>query len=230
MAGISLATTAFEKIALGSTEIETISLGTTEIWTASTVTVEFDEVSAVGQGTGDTNLSITPSANSTVLVALMQLGNNTMAAVTYGASAMTHVASVALNNTSSTGWLRVYSISGVGGSTATITLDKNGTNWIRGYAVAYQNVGSIGAPATAFGSGTSASHNVSAPPTRGRVFQAFGFDQNRTITPSGGTSLVAYNNTGGSISGSDHDDAATFAASLSGTSSWASIAVPLSPA
>ncbi|AGU92217.1 minor tail protein [Mycobacterium phage PhrostyMug] len=231
MAGMSLATTAFAKAAIGSTEIQKISIGTTEIWSAAPPpTVDFDAVSSMQGGLADLSYSFSATAGSRVFVVAHLLGNETVAGVTYGGNAMSLVQGIAFNNTSSEGWLRVYTLASAPGGSQTVVLDKNGSNWCMSYAISYANVASLGTPATATGSSTSPSHSVSAPPTNGRTFQVTGWNNgNVTFTPSGGTGRINGVQIAGGLTGRDSNAAATYSGTLSFSCPWASIAVPMTP-
>ncbi|AHN84420.1 hypothetical protein FH32_gp06 [Mycobacterium phage Lamina13] len=230
MAGMSLATTAFAKAAIGSTEIETISLGATEIWSATPpAPVTFHTISSVTNGGGTLNLSLTTTEVTTVLVPLSRRSTGTVSSVTLNGNAMSTLVSRGFND-GTLGSVRVFALEDVPSGSISISISFSSTDQGRAYALAYENVGSIGTPTTQFGSGTVASNSVSAPVEGGLTMQMFGFYQSGTLTPTGGTTRGSSNGLNTALSVSDTDSATSFSTTISLSSSWAGATIPLLPA
>ncbi|UCR74397.1 minor tail protein [Mycobacterium phage Ritam007] len=191
--------------------------------------VAFDAASSVNFSTADYTYDHTASAGSSVVVAVLVAGNNTVNGVTYGGAAMTPKGSVYLNNTATQGALWFYFIDDVAGGAQTVAIDKNGFSWSRSVALSYRNVGSCSSLVGAYGSGTSVSQAATNVPG-GMVVQAMGIVNNSVITPSGGTVRANASNTGGSIAASDSSSSSvTFTATIAASNTWASAYVVLSP-
>ncbi|WZB39066.1 hypothetical protein SEA_SQUEE_5 [Mycobacterium phage Squee] len=226
MAGMSLATTAFAKAAIGSTEIQKISIGDTLVWSASPAL--FHAISTPSEGQSTLSPSVTLSAAGTVLVPVSMRGDNTVTAITLNGDAMTHIVSIAHGNSGGNGYLRVYAKTGVPAGTASVSITRSGGAFGRAYAVAYTGVNTIGTPDTAFGTGTSVSHNPAAPPANGLVFWVLSLFQSTAITPSGGDVRGNYTGSNGSFAVLDASTDSTFSATLGASTPWSSAAIPLS--
>ncbi|ALA11897.1 hypothetical protein SEA_TASP14_7 [Mycobacterium phage Tasp14] len=228
MAGMSLATTAFAKAAIGSTEIKKISIGDTLVW-SGVQPVQFHAISDSTNGSGTLNLSLTTTKTTTVLVVLSRRSTGSISSATLNGNAMTTIATRGFND-GTLGSVRVLALENVPAGSISISMSFSSTDQGRAYALAYENVGSIGTPTTQFGSGTVASNSVSAPVTGGMTVQTFGFYQSGTLTPTGGNTRGSSNGLNTALSVSDTDASASFSTTISLSSSWAGATIPLLPA
>ncbi|QAY13216.1 hypothetical protein SEA_PINKPLASTIC_4 [Mycobacterium phage PinkPlastic] len=229
MAGMSLATTAFQKAAIGSTEIQKISIGTAEIWSA--VTASYDTVAAGVQAFNSvSSFSITAAPGADVFVAVTQDRTSAHSSgVTCGGVAMTPVTTALHNNSSINGGVAIYRRAGAGTGSALTIVTGAGTGWMIVNAISFAGVSSMGTPTSAFGSGTSVSHAVSLPgPVGLSVFSggANGGPTTQFGSFSGVTNRFNLKATGSILAINTVTASGTISAATNNP--WASVFVPLS--
>jgi hypothetical protein len=203
--------------------------GTPTVTVASAVNYD-----AVGTGANSTSVpasfNFTAATGADVFVAVTvdrTAGNITGA--TYGGTAMTQIASIAHNNDSTKGITKVFRLAGSGNASAKAVLATgSGTSFWIVNAISFTGITTVGTVVTATGTSTSASQSVS-----GLGLHVFS-DGNAGTGPGAFSSFAGVTNranitTSGSCQALDTVAASgTASATLSISTPWASIFVPLS--
>lgn len=191
---------------------------------AGIVPVAYDATGAGSTGTASSGTwSHTATAGAYVLVFVTTTTSVTVSSVTYGASAMSVLGSVNLNNVLSNGVLTLLGLASAPSGAQTVTVNMSAAHSYSANSVSYLNVGSVGAAATAFGSGGTASMTVSD--SSGQMIVC-GLGDHAFTSVAGGTQRYL---TGGGVVGTtlilDSVSSSTLSAAASGV--WAGIAVVL---
>lgn len=196
--------------------------------------VSYDAAS-VGTNTGvvtSISWSHTATAGTLVLAAISEsTAGDAPSNVKYGTTSMSLVGTAPMNNTGY-GAVYVYKLASAPGGAQSISASFSSATYASGCSVSYRNVGSLGMAATVYGSSTSPSQSVSQSPG-GIIFQAFGSYSANATASSGGTSRYLSGLGASGFAGLAAQDSAasnpTFNATLSTSTPWSGIAIPLIP-
>lgn len=189
------------------------------------------------EGSGDTedaaSLSWTHVAAGNYVLAFVSVYQGSIAAIAYGGTAMTFIASQAFDNVPGNGYLYVYGLALTNEllGAQTVTVDLSGATYATGNTVSYYNVASATAQTSVYGnSGTCA---MAAPAGSNVVVQAFGSQLSALAQTGNGTSRYLNNYTADLILDyaglliEDGYEGHTFAASLPVPQNWAGVEVVL---
>jgi len=220
--------TGVAKVAIGSTEIAKISVGSALIWSA---------VTYGGVGVGATGTSVPAPFNLTVpnggdvfIVATTDRSAATVTGASFGGSAATEIASVAHNADALRGTTKVYRLAGGGdGTSKAVAITGGGAGVWAVNAFYWTGVTSVGTPITATGFNTAPSQSLSG---RGMHIHGRGNGGGGVGTIgsfSGVTNRVAIADSAVAVGQalSTVDAAGTFAATLSISSRWAGVFIPI---
>ena len=205
------------------------------------MTVAYDATGAGLTGANVTGSGVaysfahTAALGADIFVAIEVNYTGAPSSVQYNGAALTLLASVSPNNNGTYGSVNLYRGAAMGtGSSANVSFTIPATTYFVAASVSYTGVGSVGAAVTAYGSGTALSSGALSC-TSGQMIVcaigagSFGHNANTVASPTGGTNRSALNQ--GAYVGqalSDSAASATFGASTSSSTYWASIGVVLS--
>lgn len=198
------------------------------IFVPGIVPVLFDAVGAGGHGNATSgSWTHVAAAGTYALATVTTSAGATVTAATYGATAMTVLGSIPLNNVAGNGAVTLLGLANVAGGSSTIAVTMSTTHSFSGNSVSYKNVAAVGAPVTAFGSSATASLAATAGPGQ-LVVRCFGGELQAFTTNTGGTQRSLTSNSGsGANMIVDTSASGTLTGTFAASTPWSVISVAL---